>query len=103
MTICGKMVDYKSGHKQFDVASAISVWNSQERVTEHFDLLTVTLHKATEQRAQARCSVTYWRVNLLQNNTYSELAGKWNHLAVLRAQMQRRSRQILSRLIFVCA
>ena len=37
------------------------------------------------------------------NNTYSELAGKWNHLAVLRAQMQRRSRQILSRLIFVCA
>ena len=46
-------------------------------------------------------------VNLLQHNTYLELAGKvagkWNHLAVLRAQMQRRSRQILSRLIFVCA
>ena len=37
------------------------------------------------------------------NTTYSELAGKGNHLVVLRAQMQRRSRQILSRLIFVCA
>ena len=37
------------------------------------------------------------------NNAYSELAGKWNHLAILRAQMQRHSKQILSRLIFVCA
>ena len=45
MTICGKMVGYKSGHKQFDVASAISVWNSQEgRVREHFDLFTATLY-----------------------------------------------------------
>jgi len=43
------------------------------------------------------------RLIYYSNNTYSELAGKWHHLAVLRAQMQRRSRQILSRLIFVCA
>ena len=61
----------------------------------------MTLYKVTEQRTK----ILRYLLGLIyySNNTYSELAGKWNHLVVLRAQMQRRSRQILSRLIFVCA
>ena len=71
ITICGKMVDYISGQKQFDFASVISnlqkilsknssVWNSQNRLREQLGLLTVTLQKVAEQRTQARCCVTSW-------------------------------------------
>ena len=73
MEICGKIVDCISGHKQFDVASAISNFKKilfknispfgtvKNRIREHLDPLTVTLLKVTEQRTQTRC----W-VNLLR-------------------------------------
>ena len=55
MEICGKIVDCISGHKQFDVASAISNFKKilfknispfgtvKNRIRELLDLLTVTL------------------------------------------------------------
>ena len=64
MAICGKIVDYISGHKQFDVASAISNLKKKFSLKRFLRLEQLkqnqrTFGKATERRTQARCCVTY--------------------------------------------
>ena len=110
--ICGKIVDYISGRKQFDVASAIS--NSKK-------ILSKTISPFETVKTESENIWIRWRWFTKSNRTkntskmlryllgliyyssaiFGNISGK--NLALLRAQMQWRSRRIFSRLIFACA